>query len=70
MLTRFISQYDHGGYLCIGINKPLSLQESCSLPPSLVARGRLSRLLIDDTQKNKDRTRVAAQDVRSILNMC
>ena len=37
MLTRFItSQCDHGGYLCMGTNNPLSLQESWHLPPSSI----------------------------------
>jgi len=39
MLTRFItSQHDHGGYLCMGINNSLRLQESRHLPPLLVGQ--------------------------------
>jgi len=39
------SQYDHGSYLCMGINNFLSLQESWHLPPPpFASRGRLSRV--------------------------
>ena len=38
MLTRFItSQRDHGGYLCMGTDTSLSLQESWHLPPSSIS---------------------------------
>ena len=45
MIRIITSQYDHGGYLCMGINNFLSLQESWHLPPPpFASRGRLSRV--------------------------
>jgi len=44
MLTGFItSQRDHGGYLCIGSNNSLSLQESWHLPPFSISHAGQTR---------------------------